>query len=271
MLTTAGITLIAAVFVASAVEAVEAFTIVLAMGVTRSWRAAIAGTLTGLVALAAITAAVGVALTHYISRSLLQFVIGALLLVFGLQWLRKAVLRSSGLRAIHDEEAAFQEEQEAARQASGEQRFGLDWFGFVVSFKGVLLEGLEVVFIVLTFGLRAQSTTPHAMAIASAGAGAAVLLVAIAGAAARHPLASVPENTMKYAVGLMLTTFGTFWSAEGLGYFGPQNASLEWPGGDAAILVLLGTWLVVSWLAVMLLRAMAARTRPVEAGVGGRT
>jgi uncharacterized membrane protein len=269
MLTTAGITLIAAVFVASAVEAVEAFTIVLAMGVTRSWKAAITGTLAALVALAAITGVVGIALTHYLSRSLLQFIIGALLLVFGLQWLRKAVLRSSGLKAIHDEEAAFREEQEAARQASGQTHFGLDWFGFVVSFKGVLLEGLEVVFIVLTFGLRAQSTTPHAMAIASAGAGAAVLLVAAVGAAVRHPLAAVPENTMKYAVGLMLTTFGTFWSAEGLGYFGASNASLQWPGGEAAIVVLLGAWLGVSLLAVTVLRAMVARPRSAHAGTGG--
>ncbi len=269
MFTTAGITLITAVFVASAVEAVEAFTIVLAMGVTRSWKAAIAGTVTALVALAAVTAIIGVALTHYLSRSLLQFIIGALLLIFGLQWLRKAVLRSSGLKAVHDEQATFREEQEAARQASGQTRFGLDWFGFVVSFKGVLLEGLEVVFIVLTFGLRAQSTTPHAMALAAAGAGAAALLIAVVGAAVRHPLASVPENTMKYAVGLMLTTFGTFWSAEGLGYFGPRNASLAWPGGDAAIVVLLLSWLFVSWLAVLLLRLVAARLLPVPAGTGG--
>jgi putative Mn2+ efflux pump MntP len=170
-------------------------------------------------------------------------------------------------QAVHDEQAAFREEQEAARQASGQTRFGLDWFGFVVSFKGVLLEGLEVVFIVLTFGLRAQSTTPNAMALAAAGAGAAALLIAVVGAAVRHPLASVPENTMKYAVGLMLTTFGTFWSAEGLGYFGPRNASLEWPAATSpssccscrAVRVV---------LAVLLLRLVAAAA-PGPVGAGG--
>jgi len=271
MLTTAGITLITAVFVASAVEAVEAFTIVLAMGVSRSWRAAITGSLTALVTLAAITGIVGVALTRYLSRSLLEFIIGALLLVFGLQWLRKAVLRSSGLKATHDEDAIFREEQEAARQATREQHLGLDWFAFVVSFKGVLLEGLEVVFIVLTFGLRAgqghpgHPATPHAMALAATAAGAAALVVAAAGALAHRPLSSVPENTMKYAVGLMLTTFGTYWSGEGLGYFARRGGSLEWPGGDAAILVLFGAWLVLSYLTVALLRPVATRVRSAKA------
>jgi Ca2+/H+ antiporter, TMEM165/GDT1 family len=277
MLTTAGITLITAVFVASVVEAVEAFTIVLAMGVTRSWRAALVGTLAALLALAAITSVVGIALTHYVSRSLLQFVIGALLLVFGLQWLRKAVLRSSGLKAVHDEAAIFRKEQEAAQQAGREQRLGLDWFAFVVSFKGVLLEGLEVVFIVLTFGLRAQAKTPHAMALASAAAGAAAVAVIIAGVAVHKPLSAVPENTMKYAVGLMLTTFGTFWSGEGLGYFGPRGQSLEWPGGDIAIVLLLLAWLIVSYFSVLLLRSVAGSTRgpradavrvPTEVGGG---
>src|SRR5262245_39395961 len=147
---------VAASFTASAVEFVEAFTIVLAMGMTRGWRSALAGTAAAVLALAVVTAVLGVALVSYVSESLLQIVIGPLLLIFGLQWLRKAILRSSGWKALHDEDAIFREEQEAARRAGHETKLGLDWFGFVVSFKGVFLEGLEVVFIVITFGLSAQ-------------------------------------------------------------------------------------------------------------------
>ena len=264
MFTAASITLITAVFVASAVEAVEAFTIVLAMGLTRSWKAAICGAVTALAALAALTALVGIMLTHYVSRSLLQFVIGALLLVFGLQWLRKSVLRSSGLVAIHDEDKAFLEEQQAAARAGRQTRLGLDWFGFVVSFKGVLLEGLEVVFIVITFGLKARSVDPNAMLHASAGALAAVVLVTIVGAVARRPLSAVPENTMKYAVGLLLSTFGVYWSVEGLGFFGPRQESLEWPGDIWALIGVLVAWIVVSRGMVMVLRLLRRRAGPTE-------
>lgn len=259
MLTTAGITLIVAVFVASAVEAVEAFTIVLAMGLTRSWKAAIVGTLAAVVALGIITAGLGVALTHYLSKSLLQFGIGALLLVFGLQWLRKSILRSSGLKALHDEEKAFREEQEVARRAGHETRFGLDWFAFVISFKGVLLEGLEVVFIVITFGLKAQTKTPGAMLYASAGALLAIILVTLAGAIARRPLSAVPENTMKYAVGLLLSTFGTYWSAEGLGYFSAGRQSLEWPSELSSLVGLLLAWIVMTQVTVLAIRTLGRR------------
>jgi len=259
VLNAAGITLITTVFIASAVEAVEAFTIVLAMGLTRSWRAAIVGTVAAVIVLAALTAGVGVALTHFVSRELLQFIIGALLLVFGLQWLRKAVLRSSGLKAFHDEEKAFQEEQELARRASHETHLGLDWFAFVVSFKGVLLEGLEVVFIVITFGLRAAQETPGALVYASVGALLAVVLVTVVGAIVRHPLSAVPENTMKYAVGLMLSTFGVFWSVEGLGFFRTGGEGLGWPGGEWALPAVLAGWLVITRLLVTVLRVSVAR------------
>ena len=275
MLTTAAITLIVAVFVASAVEAVEAFTIVLAMGLTRSWKAAIVGTVAAVLALIAITAVVGVALTHYVSKSLLQFIIGALLLTFGLQWLRKSVLRSSGLKAIHDEEKAFAREQEAARLASHETHFGLDWFAFVVSFKGVLLEGLEVVFIVITFGLKAQAKTPGAMLYASGGAVLAILLVTLAGVIARRPLSTVPENTMKYGVALLLSTFGTFWSVEGLGYFRASGQSLEWPNEMWSLIGLLAVWAIISQLTILAIRASARRHQagpteglPAKAGGG---
>jgi uncharacterized membrane protein len=244
-----------ATFLASAVECVEAFTIVLAMGLTRSWRAAVLGTIAALAVLAAVTAVAGLALARWISESLLQLVIGTLLLIFGLQWLRKAILRSAGLRALHHEEAAFSHAQEMARGAGHEVRLGLDWFAFVVAFKGVFLEGLEVVFIVITFGLAATERDPNGMLVAAASALVAGVVVLTVGIVARRPLSAVPENTLKYVVGLLLSTFGTFWAAEGLGYFA-GGTSLQWPGGDWAILGLLAGGLVLSRVAI---RALGLR------------
>src|SRR5919205_2097989 len=183
--------LAASTLLASAVEFVEAFTIVLAMGLTRGWRSTIAGTITALVLLAGVAAVAGYALINWFPESLLQFIVGSLLLVFGLQWLRKAILRSSGLKALHDEEETFREETEAARRAGSESHLGLDWFGFVVSFKGVFLEGLEVIFIVITFGLNAHSM-PTAIAAAAGGG----IIVVVVGIALHRPLARVPENTI---------------------------------------------------------------------------
>lgn len=258
--------LVVASFLASAVEFVEAFTIVLAMGMTRSWRAAFIGTGLAVVVLAGLTTLAGVALIHWVSQSLMQLVIGTLLLIFGLQWLRKAILRSSGLKALHDEEATFQEEQEAARRAGRVVRFGLDWFAFVVSFKGVLLEGLEVVFIVITFGLTASKDNPNSLPLAAAGAAVAGLLVITAGVLAHRPLSAVPENTLKYGVGLLLSTFGTFWAAEGLGLFA-GGESLEWPGGEWALLLVLAAWFVLSRLAIAGLRRLpSARAAPRQPG-----
>ncbi|MFN8221923.1 MAG: hypothetical protein U0R50_01595 [Gaiellales bacterium] len=230
---------------ASAVEFVEAFTIVLAMGLTRGWRSALAGTAAALVTLAAVTAVTGYALIEWFPESLLQLIVGSLLLVFGLQWLRKAILRASGLKALHDEDETFREETDAARRAAADTRFGLDWFGFVVSFKGVLLEGLEVVFIVISFGLNADSLP---VAIGGAAVGGAIVLTAAI--ALHRPLSRVPENTIKFAVGLLLSTFGTFWAVEGLGVFGTGSESLAWPGGDAMLLAILAAWCTLSWLAV---------------------
>ena len=213
--------LVASAFLASAVEMVEALTIVLAVGLTRDWRSALTGAGVAAVALSALVAALGPALT-LIPIDDLRLVVGALLLVFGLQWLRKAILRAAGYRALHDEEEAFAREAAEARAAGVERRAGLDWYAFTISFKGVLLEGLEVAFIVLTFG-----STQGSIPLAAVGAGAAVVLVVVVGALARAPLARVPENSLKFAVGVMLTTFGTFWGAEGAG--------ADWPGGDAAL------------------------------------
>jgi Ca2+/H+ antiporter, TMEM165/GDT1 family len=241
--------LIVSVFLASAVEFVEALTIVLAMGVTRGWRSALVGVGAALAALVVITAVAGYALAEWFPESLLQLIVGTLLLIFGLQWLRKAVLRSAGLKAHNDEDETYREELEAGRGASAERRLGLDWFGFVVSFKGVFLEGLEIVFIVITFGVGADDVGTAALGAVIAGA-----LVLTAGALAHRPLARVPQNTIKFAVGLLLSTFGTFWAVEGLGVFADGRESLEWPGGDVALPVLLAVWATFAWSSIRMLR-----------------
>jgi len=232
--------LVFSAFLASAVEMVEALTIVLASGVARGWRSSLIGVGAATVVLAAAVAALGPALT-VVPISVLRLVVGALLLVFGLQWLRKAILRASGFKALHDEDAIFTQELAEAGGAAREERAGVDWYGFTLSFKGVLLEGLEVAFIVLTFG-----STQGSILLAAIGAGAAVLLIAIVGVAVRAPLARVPENTMKFAVGIMLTTFGIFWAAEGAG--------ANWPGSDASLLAVLAFVIASSALLVGLLR-----------------
>jgi uncharacterized membrane protein len=220
--------LFVSVFLACAVEAVEATTIVLAAGTARSWRSALIGVGAGLLLLAVVVAGLGPGVAaiplHY-----LRLVVGGLLLVFGLQWLRKAVLRASGYKALHDEAAIYLKQVESARTASRERRGGVDdWYSFTLSFKGVVLEGLEVAFIALTFG-----SNQHDIPLAAIAAVAAVVVVAGAGVAVRAPLARVPENTLKFVVGVMLTSFGIFWGAAGAG--------ARWPGSDAALLVLVPT------------------------------
>jgi uncharacterized membrane protein len=232
------------VFLACAVEAVEALTIVLAVGITRSWRWALTGVAAATVALGVIVAALGPALDA-IPLDALRVIVGALLLVFGLQWLRKAVLRAAGLKTVRDEAKEFAHETEAARAAAGTGS-GFDGYAFTIAFKGVLLEGLEVVFIVLTFG-----ATQHDIGLAALAAAAAVAAVTLTGIAVRAPLARVPENAMKFAVGVMLTSFGIFWGAEGAG--------ASWPGGDAALLVIIpGVTLVALGLVQWLRRAAVA-------------
>jgi len=237
------VALAVSVFFACAVEAVEALTIVLAVGVTRGWRSALYGVGAATVVLAAIVAALGPALTA-LPINALRVVVGGLLLIFGLQWLRKAILRSAGFKAMHDEDKAFAEETEAAREATPAGT-GFDGYSFTLAFKGVLLEGLEVVFIVLTFG-----ASQHNLGAAVIGAVAAVLLVTFTGVAVKAPLARVPENWMKLAVGVMLTSFGTFWGAEGAG--------ADWPGGDAALLVLVPVVALVSAGCIAWLRSRKA-------------
>jgi uncharacterized membrane protein len=239
----ADIGLVLSVFLACAVEAVEALTIVLAVGSTRNWFSAMSGVGAAALALAVIVAALGPAITS-LPIGILRVVVGGLLLIFGLQWLRKAILRSAGLKAKHDEIQIFAVQATAAR-AAGAKRDGFDGYAFAIAFKGVLLEGLEVVFIVLTFGAN-----QHRVALAAAAAGLAVLVVVAAGVAARAPLARVPENTLKFAVGVMLSSFGMFWGAEGAG--------ASWPGGDAALLAIIPGILVV---AIVIVRTVS-RTGP---------
>lgn len=243
-----------AVFLACAVEAVEALTIVLAAGTARDWRSAGSGVLSGLAALAVIVAALGPALS-LVPLTGLRLVVGGLLLVFGLQWLRKAVLRASGLKALHDETATFATELAAAHTAPPHSRGVVrDWYAFTLSFKGVFLEGLEVAFIVLTFGSN-QHDVPLAVVAALAAAGA----VAALGFALRAPLARVPENALKFVVGIMLTAFGVFWGGEGAG--------AVWPGSDAALLVLVPAVAVFALGMVAALRwnASAHPVTPVPA------
>jgi len=216
--------LFVAVFLACAVEAVEATTIVLAAGTARDWRSALWGVAGGVVLLAIVVGALGPAVT-VIPLHWLRLLVGGLLLVFGLQWLRKAILRAGGRKALHDEAKLYLEHVAAARSAATRRRGGIpDWYAFTLSFKGVVLEGLEVVFITLTFG-----SNQHDIPLAALAAGAAIVAVVVAGVAVRAPLARVPENTMKFVVGVMLTSFGMFWGAEGAG--------AHWPGSDAALAV----------------------------------
>jgi uncharacterized membrane protein len=224
--------LILATFLACAVEAVEALTIVLAVGTTRGWRSALYGVGAAGLVLAAVTAVLGPALTSIPIESL-QILVGTLLVLFGLQWLYEAILRAAGVKAKRDESAAYTREvadaESTARPPSGK----IDWYSFTISFKGVLLEGLEVVFIVLTFGAAQDRVW-----LAALTAVAAVVVVVAAGFVVRAPLARVPENALKFAVGVLLTSFGIFWVGEGIG--------AEWPGGDASLPAIIGFMLLGS-------------------------
>ena len=246
----ADLSLAVSVFLACAVEAVEAFTIVLAVGSTRNWSSALSGAGAATLVLACLIAALGPTLT-VLPIGVLRLVVGGLLLIFGLQWLRKAILRAGGAMALHDEEAIYTREVAAA--LSSARGGGFDSYALAISFKAVLLEGLEVVFIALTFGAN-----QHNVPLAAAAAALAVIAVGLAGVAARAPLSRVPENTMKFAVGILLTSFGIFWGAEGAG--------VTWPGDEAALAVLVVGILAAAWLMV---REVRSGRRDLAYGVGG--
>jgi uncharacterized membrane protein len=251
--------LLGAVFLACLVEAVEALTVVLAVGVTRGWPSSLAGVGAGIVVLAVLVAVVGPALRR-IPLDWLRLVVGGLLLIFGLGWLRKAMLRASGLKDRHDEVAIYARQTDDAATAAAAEPGAGGWDGYaiVITFKAVTLEGLEVVFIVLTFG----ANQGH-VGLAAAGAAAAVLLVTLLGVLARAPLSRIPENTLKYIVGLLLVTFGTFWGAAGAG--------AAWPGDDLAIPVLLGVYALAALGTTAWLRRSSPRAarRQGTRGVAG--
>jgi uncharacterized membrane protein len=253
---TAGAAMLAlTAFLASAVEAVEALTVVLAVGVTRGWRSSLIGAGTAILALGAAIAAFGPALS-LMPIDTLRVIVGTLLLVFGLQWLRKAILRAGGYQAFRDEEALYRAELAKAQAAGTTIRAGMDWYAFTLAFKGVFLEGLEVAFIVLAFG-----TSQGSIPLAALGAGIALVLVVGVGALVHQPLSRVPENTMKFAVGLMLATFGIFWSVEGMG--------MTWPGADGALLGIFVLLTLVSLGLVAVLRRMHERQALIAANAAG--
>ncbi len=244
-----GIFLLTASFFASSVEMVEALTIILATGITRGWRSAFIGAAAGAAVLGVIILVLGATITTFVPLDALRVVIGGFLLIFGLQWLRKAILRYAGLKALHDEDRIYQAEVQELAKVSPSGAGLIDWVGFTVAFKGVLLEGLEVAFIVITFGSSASDDSVagfSGIGLATVGAVLALIIVAIAGLVLHRPLAKVPENTMKCGVGLILTAFGTFWAGEGIG--------IDWVLEDVTILVLLGLYAVLSWAAVTALR-----------------
>jgi len=239
-------------FIASAVEFVEATTIVLAVGITRGWRAPLAGTALAVLSLAVIVGALGVALVTVVPEHLLLGFVGTLLLLFGLRWLRKAVLRFAGIVALHDEEEIYRREV-AELRAQGRSRTEWDWVGMVVAYKATLLEGIEVAFIVIAFGAKGVA----ALNAAIVGALAAGVIVIALAAALRSPLTAVPENWMKFGVGAMLSSFGVFWFGEGIG--------AHWPGDAASIPIILVAFLAASWLSVRFLKSLVPEGARVSA------
>jgi uncharacterized membrane protein len=236
--------LVVSTFLASAVEAVEALTVILAVGTTRGWRAPWIATVAGTMALALIVTVFGPQLSR-LPIDALRIVVGGVLLIFGMGWLRNAILRASGWKPPRDEAALYAVDVERARGRGTPAHSTMDWYGFTLVFKAVFLEGLEVAFIVLTFGASA-----HNIPIAMVGAVLAIAVIAIAGAIVHRPLGRVPENAMKFAVGVMLSSFGIFWSVEGVG--------AEWPGKDLSILGVVAFLTVTSLVLVAILRRSQA-------------
>ncbi len=251
-MTSSAVLLVLSTFLACAVEAVEALTVILAVGVTRGWRAPLLGTLFAALMLVALVVVFGPALSR-VPIGALRVVVGAVLLIFGMGWLRKAILRASGYKPLRDEAALYREQVEEARRGTDASASALDWYGFTLVFKSVFLEGLEVAFIVLTFG-----TSQHSIPLAALGAGLALLLVGLVGTVVHAPLSRVPENTMKFAVGVMLSAFGIFWSVEGTG--------ARWPGADLAVLGIIAFLTIAALALVAVLRRSFGLPAPAHKG-----
>jgi uncharacterized membrane protein len=241
------VVLVGAVFIACSVEMVEALTIVVAVGHAEGWRSALKGSALAVATLAALVAAVGPALVHF-PIDLLRLLVGGILLVFGLQWLRKSILRSAGLKAKHDEDEIYERTVTSIRE--DEDRPERQRLAFVLAFKGVFLEGLEVVIIVLTLGTSAKHLGAAALA-----ALAALVVVGAIGVMVARQLSKVPENAMKMTVGVLLVSYGTFFSGEGL--------KVRWPGGDGTLLVMIAIYAVVTWLYVAGMKMVRRRRRVV--------
>jgi uncharacterized membrane protein len=250
------IALFISVFLACAVEAVEAVTIVLAAGTSRNWKSTFQGVISALFVLAGLIALLGPSIEK-LPKNTLRLVVGGLLLVFGLQWMRKAILRASGFKALHDEEKIYKEEVKAASKHAAVRHFIVsDWYAFTLSFKGVLLEGLEVVFIVVTFGIIQKGSSPQAFSLAVWASVIAIVIVTVAGFAIAKPLARVPENTMKFVVGTLLTSFGIFWGAEGAG--------AKWPHKDLSLLAIIPFVLLVAFGLIEFLKLRKAKNLSVR-------
>lgn len=239
---------VSAAFLASIVEVVEAFTIVLVVATLRGWKPALLGTAAALGALAAVVVTLGPLLDR-VPLTVLQLVIGVLLLLFGIGWLRKASLRAAGVIPLHDENAIFARESEHLGAEVRRQKTSQDWIAGIAAFKAVLLEGLEVIFIVIAVGAGRGLLWP-----ASLGALAACMLVLAIGAFAHRPLARVPENTLKFGVGVMLSAFGVFWTGEGLG--------VEWPGHDLALIGLAAMFLAAGLAAARMVQLPKSEAMP---------
>jgi uncharacterized membrane protein len=235
--------LVGAVFLASTVEMVEALTIVVAVGHTQGWRSALEGSAVAVLTLGALVAIVGPALVHF-PLSTLRLIVGGVLLIFGLQWLRKAILRASGLKAKHDEDAIYQKTVEELGESDEKSRRSR--VAFVLAFKGVFLEGLEVVIIVITLG-----TSARRLGLAAIAALSALVIVGVVGVIVARQLSKVPENALKMTVGILLVSYGTFFTGEGL--------KVRWPGGDTTLVLLVVLYALVTWLFVVSLRRATAR------------
>ena len=231
LLTWAATPVVGAAFLASFVEAVEALTIVLAVGAFQGWRPALLGTCGGLVLLGALVLALGPPLGA-IPVHVLRFTVGVLLLLFGLRWLRKAILRAAGVLALHDEAVAYAQETAHLQDEARSRANAMEWIAGLTAFKAVTLEGIEIVFIVIALG-----SGKGMLCLASVGALAACAVVVLIGLLVHKPLARVPENTLKFGVGVMLSSFGAYWTGEGLG--------ISWPGGDLAVILFAAIFLAV--------------------------
>jgi len=247
---------VGASFLGTSVEFVEALTIILAVGAVRGWKSALTGALFAILVLAVLVTIIGAPLTAVIEVFWVQLLIGLMMLLFGIRWLRKAILRYAGLKTLHDEAESYTEEVERQRKA-GAVASGIDRFAFSTTFSGTFLEGLEAIFIVITFGLSS-----HSMKSSIVGAVAATVVVIGAGVALRHPLAKVPENTLKFIVGLMLTSFGAFWIGEGLG--------VAWPQKDASILYMAVSFALFTWFEVTRIQRRLQAKSGSSVTTGGR-